>query len=78
MSQTVVILDSSALIAQLNVKDLLGPTDLTQSLPTVVVRQGTIVLEDQASAQTRHALEIMIKAIDSARSGKVLDLETTF
>src|SRR5262245_6239451 len=31
-----------------------------------------------SAAHARHALEIMIKSIDSARAGKALDLETTF
>jgi predicted dehydrogenase len=31
-----------------------------------------------SAEHARHALEIMIKAIDSARAGKALDLETTF
>jgi predicted dehydrogenase len=31
-----------------------------------------------SAEHARHALEIMLKSIESARSGKVLDLETTF
>lgn len=31
-----------------------------------------------SAEHARHALEIMIKAVESARSGRVLDLETTF
>jgi predicted dehydrogenase len=31
-----------------------------------------------SAEHARHALEIMLKAIDSARSGRALDLETTF
>ena len=31
-----------------------------------------------SAEHARHALEIMLKAIESARCGRVLDLETTF
>jgi len=31
-----------------------------------------------SAEHARHALEIMIKAVESARSGRVLDLETSF
>ena len=31
-----------------------------------------------SAEHARHALEIMVKAIESARSGKALDLVTTF
>lgn len=40
------------------------------------------IVEDKhpvlSAEHARHALEIMIKAIELARGGKVLDLETTF
>jgi len=40
------------------------------------VREGTRPV--LSAEHARHALEIMIKAIDSARAGRALDLETTF
>ncbi len=33
---------------------------------------------DLSAEHARHALEIMIKAIESARTGRAIDLETSF
>ena len=55
-------------------------TDLRRA--SLVDHLADCILEDKhpvASAEhARHALEIMIKALESAKSGQVLDLTTTF
>lgn len=57
-----------------------GGTDLRRA--SLVDHLADCILEDKhpvASAEhARHALEIMIKALESAKSGQVLDLTTTF
>ncbi len=39
-----------------NVAGILGPTDLNERLPTLVLRNGTIIFEDRALAPARHSL----------------------
>ena len=53
-----------------------------QVVHLVLWRSGQVVAEGKhpvlSAEHARHALEIMLKAIESARTGRALDLETTF
>jgi len=66
-------------------RNLSGPADRQSQLyrrAIMVKHLADCINEDKhpvlSAEHARHALEIMIKAIESARSGQVLDLETTF
>ena len=41
-----------------NLADVLGPVDLTESIPTIVIQQGTILVEDHQAAQGTPPVEI--------------------
>jgi hypothetical protein len=42
----------------LNLSGILGPIDLTERMPTIVVRHGTVLIEDRATAPAGPLLEI--------------------
>jgi hypothetical protein len=63
-----------------NVTDLLGPVDLSESIPTLVVRQGTILLEDRVATPDAAPVEINnvnLTLINDPRPTLTVQLEGT-